>query len=407
MWEIRTITDDDVDLFRSRLSRGFGGDIDSDDSAAERFRSIFEYDRTLAVFEAGDIVGTGAAFSLGVTAPGGVEVPMAGTTVISVQPTHRRRGVLRELMDRHLEDVTDRGEPLAGLWASESSIYGRFGYGPSTFRYSTEIDTPTVKMSDPPAKRSVRLIDSEDAESMIRSVYEAVRPTRPGMLTRSDPWWTHRLMADPESWRGGKSAHRYLVFEEDGSPTGYATYRQKEKWEDFVAGGEIRVTEVIAADPNAHKGIWAFLTNIDLFNKLEWWNLPLDDALPNIITDQRRVRRRLVDALWVRVMDVTAALEARGYEHDGTVTIEVIDPTRFRAAGTYRLEVVDGVAACDRTSASAELRLGADVLGHLYLGGGNAIAMADAGRIEGDPAAVARLHRIFRTDRAPWCPEVF
>lgn len=407
MFEIRTITADDAELYRKKVSRGFGGDPDTDEAAVERFEAIFEYDRTLAAFDDGDIVGTGAAFSLGLTVPGGAQVPMGGTTVVTVQPTHRRRGVLRSLMDHHLDDVAVHGEPLAGLWASESSIYGRFGYGPATYRNIASMNSKTVEVIGGLAKGSVRLIDAGEAEPTLRAVYEQARPGRAGMLTRSDAWWTHRLMADPSAWRGGKSERRYLLHEEDGQVTGYATYRQKSNWEDFHSNGLVDVTEVISTTPAAHSGIWSFLTNVDLFPNVEWWNMPVDDSLPMKITDPRRVRRKITDALWVRIMDVPTAMGARGYEYDGHVIFAIEDSTRPQNTGTYRLEVSGGEGHCERVSGAAEVVFEADVLGHLYLGAGDALAMASAGRIEGDPGAITRLHRIMRSDRQPWCPEVF
>lgn len=407
MFEIRAITPDDAELFRSRVSRGFGGDVDRDEAAAERFESIFEMDRTIAVFDGDDIIGTGAGFSLGVTVPGGAEVPMAGTTVITVQPTHRRRGVLRSMMDRHLDDVAERDEPLAGLWASEGSIYGRFGYGPATFRHIAEMSGKQVELIGDQARGVVRLVEPAEAEPILRSVYEEARPSRAGMLTRSDGWWEHRLMADPESWREGRSAKRYLVHEENGAITGYATYRQKSKWEDFMADGEVDVEEVVTITTAAHTGIWQFLTNIDLHPNVKWWNMPLDDPLPAKTTDRRQVRRKLIDALWIRVMDVPAALTARTYDRDGVVSFEVEDLVRPENGGVYRLEVHDGEASCARVSETADLGFDVDVLGHLYLGGGDVLSLAAAGRVKGDPGAVVALHRMMRTDRQPWCNEVF
>ncbi len=407
MYEIRPITAEDADLFRSRVSRGFGGDVDTDDEAAERFGATFEFDRTLAAFDGDDIIGTGSAFSLGLTVPGGREVAMGGTTIITVQATHRRQGVLRAMMDRHLEDVATHDEPLAGLWASETAIYGRFGYGPATYRHNVDVAAKSLEFTGEPAKGSVRLVDAAEAGPILRSVYEHTRLSRAGMLRRSDAWWKYRHMADPEQWREGKSARRYLIYTENDEVTGYATYRQKGKWEDFVADGEVDVIEVIATTPEAHTGVWHFLTNIDLFPNVEWWNMPVDDPLPLKVTEQRRVKRKLSDALWLRVMDVSAALGARSYDTDGQVTFEVSDRLRPENAGTFRLEVSDGEGHCGRVSGGADISLDIDVLGHLYLGGGDALAMAAAGRIEGDPGAITELHRIMRSDQPPWCPEVF
>lgn len=409
MWDIRTITAEEADLFRSRLSRGFGKDLDTDDDdSRQRFEAMFDYDRTFAVFEGDDIVGTGSAFSLGLTVPGKREVPMGGTTIVSVQPTHRRRGILRQLMGRHLDEVAERGEPLAGLWASEATIYGRFGYGPATYSYETRIDGPAVTFREPPNESArLRFIGVDKAGEVLPQIYETARLKRAGMLTRSEEWWAHRRLADPESSRGGKSSQRYLVCEIDGEPAGYATYRQKSNWEDSLANGEVEVLEVITNDGEAHRALWSFLTNIDLFPRISFWNLAMDDPLPHVITDGRRVRGFPSDALWVRLMDVPEALQARRYEMDGSVSFSVTDDFRPETNGTYRLEIENGTANCEPSNGEAGVVVDIGVLGHLYLGGGNTQGMAAAGRISGDPGAVTTMHRLFRTDVAPWCPEIF
>lgn len=409
MWDVRTIESSEADLFRSRVSRGFGRGGDADVASRERFDAIVEVDRTLAAFDGDDIIGTCSAFSFGITVPGGAEVPMGGTTVVTVQPTHRRQGVMRALMDSHFDDVERKGEPLAGLWASESSIYGRFGYAPATYRERATIDARSIEVADPGGSgRVVRFLGRDESKQVMRAVYESARPDTAGMLTRSDVWWSHRLLADPETSRGDRSPLRHLVVEEAGVPVGYATFRQKALWEDFRSLGEIHVSEIITMNPSARRALWSFLTNIDLFPTVEWWNMPVDDPLPDMAGDFRSVRRGITDSLWLRVMDVKAALEMREYEEDGEVVFEVADESRPDNSGVYRLTVEGGSGSCERATANINApRFGVDVLGHLYLGGGSALGMASAARIEGDGDAVMALHRLFRTARAPWCPEVF
>ncbi|HEY6635368.1 MAG TPA: GNAT family N-acetyltransferase, partial [Acidimicrobiia bacterium] len=214
MWDIRTITEDDAQLFRARMARGFGRDLPKDDEEGiERFRATFDYDRTLAAFEGDELVGTAAAFDLAVTVPGGATVPMGGTTVITVQPTHRRRGLLRALMDRHLQDVADHEEPLAGLWASEGSIYQRFGFGPATYRYNLAMDAGDVSFLHEPTAGVVRLVEGDEVAKVVVDIYERFRGDAPGALTRSDAWWSYRVLADIEAWRGGKSMMRYAIHE--------------------------------------------------------------------------------------------------------------------------------------------------------------------------------------------------
>ncbi|HEU4318672.1 MAG TPA: GNAT family N-acetyltransferase [Acidimicrobiia bacterium] len=407
MAEIRNLIVDDIDLFRARLSRGFGRDLDSDPESRSRFDAIFELDRTFAAYDGSDIVGTAAAFSLGLTVPGGGSVPMGGTTIVSVQPTHRRQGVMRGLMTRHLEEVREHGDPVAGLWASESSIYRRFGFGPATHRFSAEMLSGRVDFLEPADPGGIRLAEREEAEKAVRSVYETARSTTPGMLTRGDEWWDYRVFADVESWRGGKSALRYAIYEADGEPHGYAMYRQKAKWDDYAGDGEVSIQEIVTTDPDSHRGLWSYLTSIDLFPNVEYWNLPLDDPLPAMLRASRAVKLNLGDSLWVRLIDVGRAIEARSFADDGVVTFEVADPVFADAGGVFRLVVEGGEASCERVTSSPELELSADALGTLYLGGGDAIQLARAGRISGGQGPVTTLHRMFRGDIQPWCNEIF
>lgn len=407
MLDIRTITSDDAELFRRRLSRGFGDDAEGTDEARARFEAIFEKDRTLAAFDGDDIVGTTAAFSLGLTVPGGATVAMGGTTVVTVQPTHRRQGLLRSLMEAHLDDVAAHNEPLAGLWASEGSIYGRFGYGPATFRHTMTVDTRGLEFRSAAPEGRLRLVEPEEADAIERHIFEQARRERAGFLTRSDAWWRHRLIADPESWRDGMSEQRHLLYEESGQATGYARYRQKNMWENFVPDGKIDVIEIIAVTDEARRGIWRLITGIDLYKTVEAWNMPVDDPLQLEVTDRRRVGCRVGDALWLRLMDVSAALRARSYEAEGSVVFGVTDPAGRDATAVYRLDVAAGHGQCEQVDERPEIALDVDALGSLYLGGGSALAMASAGLIVGDDSSVTQLHRLMRTDQAPWCPDVF
>ncbi len=407
MLDIRTITSDDVDLFRRRVSRGFGDDAEMTEEGRARFDAIFENDRTLAAFDEDDIVGTTAGFSLGLTVPGGANVAMGGTTVVTVQPTHRRQGLLRSLMDAHLDDVAAHDEPLAGLWASEGSIYGRFGYGLATFRHSLKVDTRTLEFRSPPPEGRLRMMEPEEADPLERHLYEQARTLRAGFLTRSDAWWSHRLIADPESWRDGMSEQRHLIYEESGVVTGYARFRQKSQWENFVADGKVDVIEIIALTDDARRGIWRLLTSIDLYPRVEAWNMPVDDPLPYEITDRRRVSHQVGDGLWLRLMDVPAAVQARSFDVEGSVVFEVTDPAGRDATAVYRLDVGGGDVLCEQVDEQPEIGFDADILGSLYLGGGDALAMASAGLIVGDEEVVTRFHRLMRTDQAPWCPDVF
>jgi len=402
----RPIIEDEILTFRARATEGFGDDFDPTVLPEGWFAELFPLDRTVAAYDGDAMVGTLGAFPFEMTVPGGRAVPTAGTTVVTVSPTHTRRGVLRAMMRDHLDDTIARGEPLAALWASESSIYGRFGFGVATERDEVEIDRAYVTVEGEGG--TTRLIDGDEARRVFPPIYDAMRAGTPGMMTRRPPWWKIEVFFDPEKHRDGFTAQRYLLHETDGVADGYAIYRQKGDWSSGFPNGTVKVREVIAASATAHTGLWRHLTGIDLFPTIRWGNMPVGDPLRWKVPDHRRITRKRWDALHVRILDVVAALEARSYGHDGTVRFTVDDPFLPDAGGSFELTVGDGAGRCRRVGDGAgDLRLDTADLASLYLGAGDLHAAAAAGRVPGDDDARILLGRMFRGDLAPWCEEIF
>jgi GNAT superfamily N-acetyltransferase len=213
----------------------------------QRFLELITLERMHAAWSDGAIVGGAAAFSFNVTVPGG-DLPTAGVSVVGVYPTHRRRGVLRALMRAQLDDAHERGEPLAALWASEESIYGRFGYGLAAFCGEISLAheyTSFAHPSDPVG--TLRFLEPEEALEALPPVFERIRLQWPGMFSRSRLWWEQRETSDPEERRDGAGPKRWIAYERDGSIEGYAVYRHKPGWEQGSSVGELRVLEALGA----------------------------------------------------------------------------------------------------------------------------------------------------------------
>ncbi|MEA2010755.1 MAG: GNAT family N-acetyltransferase [Actinomycetota bacterium] len=401
----RPIVENETVRFREAIMLGFGEDLNDEEFPPE-WLEVIPLDRTVAAFDGDLIVGTLAGFPFDVTVPGGRQIPMAGTTIVTVAATHRRRGVLTAMMRDHLDDGVSRGEPLLGLWASESLIYGRYGFGVASEHEEIEMDQTRVSVEGDAG--SVRMITAEEAAEIFPPLYDVERARRPGMLSRTTMWWDRNLFFDPSVRRRGFSAQRYLIHETDSQADGYAIFRQKADWETGFPNGKIRVREMIANSPSAHTGMWRFVTNVDLFPQVVFWNLPVDDPLRWKVPDHRRIVRKRWDALYLRILDVVQALEARTYAVDGTIRFSVNDPFMPDLGGVFELDVTDGNGSCRRVEAAdRDLALGIVELSTLYLGGGNAHAMSLAGLIRGDADSVTLLDRMFRGDVAPWCEEVF
>jgi predicted acetyltransferase len=404
-FDIRSIAEAEITAFRTALAHGFGTDLVEE--ANDRFQTMIPLTRTIAAFDGADVVGTLGDFQFDVTVPGGAAVPMAGTTMITVRATHRRRGILTSMMRRHLETAAERGDSLAGLWASEAPIYGRYGYGSAVDRHSIQFDAATIALPSAPSDVRVDIVDAETAAKVVPAVYDAVRPARSGMLSRSQAWWANRRFYDAEHVREGRSALRVAIAMRGDTALGYALYRQKEEWDDWIARGQVGIIEVMAVDDDGRRGLFEFLSHIDLFPAVEWWNAPVDHPIVVEASNRRLIQRKIADTLWLRVIDVPRALEARSYETDGRVVMDVADGYHPATQGTFELTVDGGIASCRRTSSEAQVSLTAEDLGAIYLGGRSVPLLAAAGRIKGDTTDVALLDRMFRTSLAPWCPEVF
>ncbi len=352
------------------------------------WRSLIPTGGSVVACDGGDVVATAHFFDMHVTVPGGAVLPMAGLTITAVAPTHRRRGLLRDMYTELHHRVAAGGYPLAGLTASEGGIYGRFGYGPSTTIQEYSIARRFARFrSDVPDPGGVRIVKPAEHRDDFAEVYERWRQDTPGGLTRPPALWDD-LLADNDFRRhGGTEFYAFL------HPDAYALYRVHH--EDQA---NVRVEEITAATVEGAVAVWRALLGLDLVEKVVYGTHPAD-PLPYLLTDPRLARTTdYVDDLWLRIMDIQAALEARGYSADLSSVIEVSDEFRCDG-GTFALDIKDGRATCKPTDAAADVRMSLDVLGSLYFGGHRASAFAAVNRLHSkDSETVARLDAAFVSD---------
>jgi predicted acetyltransferase len=395
----------DLGEFRAGLfaiGHFFGWEPDED--AAERFSRLLPVERMLVAVDGDAIVAGAGGFPFEMSVPGG-SVPTAGVTVVGVLPTHRRRGILTEMMRRQLDEARAAGEHAAALWASEATIYGRFGYGIASFAGDVELAKERTAFAQS-AERvgSVRLVTAEEALEAIPPLYDAVRARTPGMMSRSRPWWENRRLRDDPNNRGGGGPLNRVVLDLDGAPAAYALYRVKQDFSGGVSNGRLTVVEAMGPTPDGTRGIWRYLLDFDWTATIEAGRLPVDHELLFLLAEPRRLKMKLGDALWVRLVDVGAALSARGYAADGEVVFEVADA--FIPDNAARWRLADGRA--EQTDELPHLRLDVAALGSTYLGGVTFGELVRAGRVEElQENAAARADAMFRAERAPWCPEIF
>jgi predicted acetyltransferase len=403
--EPRIIADDELMEFFAAVQQGFGHL--ALDEADEYPGHLVTTDRSFAVRDGDSIVSTASSYAFEVTVPGGARLPMAAVSMVTVHPTHRRRGVLRSVMDAQLDDVAHRGEPLAGLTASEASIYERFGYGTAAQTTNWDLESEYARLHHPHTGDGgrVRIVDADEATAVADPVYSRVAAGRVGELGRPTDWWP-RLFA-PRS----KGARFFTAVHEgpDHQPDAFARYVLDDNWPDGVAANVLRVLELQAVDAEAEAAMWSFLFGIDLVGTIKAVDRPVDDPMRWRLPDSRRMRvRQLRDHLWVRVVDIASALSARTYGADDALVLELRYDFRPEHSGNWRIDGGPDGATCARTDRSADLALSAADLGALYLGGVPVSTLAAAGRVrELTTGAVARADSMFLVHPAPWCTTHF
>lgn len=376
-----------------------------DEDTAKSFLRVHPLERMHAAFDGERAVGGAGAFPFDFSVPGG-SVACAGVTVVGVYPTYRRQGVLTSMMRAQLEAAHERGDPIAALWASDERIYGRYGYGLASLAGSIDLHRGESTFARSfGGDVTVRYIEPDEVPELLDPVWERVRLERPGMFARSKDWWESRIADDPEAWRPpGAGRKRFVVAEADDAVEGYAVYRHAPKYESGEDVGRVRANEVLATSLRATAALWRYLFDMEWVQGTLGFHLPIDHPLFFLLARPRRMRFRVGDALWVRLVDVGAALTARSYAAEGSVVLDVSDGFCAWNEGRWKLE--NGVAR--RTKARSDLACDVAALGSVYLGGFTFGQLVRGGRIEElRDGTAARADAMFATDRAPWCPEIF
>lgn len=364
----RTVVEDDWRAMSLLGAAAFGEHSHTD--SVSTWRHLVPSDGAVVVDDGVDIVAQSIYLDLRLTVPGGQVLPAAGISWVAVAPTHRRRGLLRSMYEELHHRIADAGYPLAALTASEGGIYGRFGYGPATIERELSIDRRFARFhAAVPDPGGVRVVDPAGHRDDFAAIYDRWRRRTPGGLLRPAPLWDE-LLADREESRQGAS--KWFAFLH---PDGYALYRVQRDGPTTA-----HVSELRAVTTDAHVALWRALCGLDLIERIVVGSPP-GDPLPHLFTDARLVRTTAAaDDLWVRIMDVPAALEARAYQGDVSTVLQVDDGFRG-AGGRFALDIRDGSARCAPTDAPAQVHTDLDVLGSLYLGTHRASTFAGANRL--------------------------
>ena len=396
MLEMRTVTTDEFVQWCRAEARAHGNRLDVDPAV---LRPHFDLDRSIAVFDQGNIVGGAHSHRVEMSIPGASAVT-AGVANIAVQPTHTRQGIMTRMMLHQINDIHERGEPLAALFARESVIYGRFGYGIGSLYERWTIDRQYNGYARPFESRGrIVFVDPVDITKEFPEVFRRTTKDRPGVFQRALHQWERDSQA-PEHSQGGPGGLFYAAYEDGGRVEGYVIYR--------TSGTTLVVNELMAATEEANAALWRFCFDVDLMNCTEALRRPVDDPLPWMLADPRRLQRSTRDGMWVRLVDVSASLKLRRYGQGGRLVLEVRDELCPWNEGRFELEGSSEGAECRASSSSPDLVLAVSVLASAYLGTVSFSTLSQAGLVEErTQGALLRADRMFAVRYQPWTPHGF
>nr|WP_119589747.1 GNAT family N-acetyltransferase [Streptomyces scabiei] len=421
---VRPVTEDEIPAWLNALNTGFLRPPESLSEQELKDRSFhIDPSRTLAAFDearvhapltpadTAQVVATFRSFPQELTVVGGRTVPADAISNVTVSPTHRRRGLLTRMMAQDLAAAKDRGDVVATLIAAEYPIYGRYGFGPATWTTEYTVDVPRTgldpRWSGPADGGRVDLVDGAAVRALGPALHDRLRHALPGAVSRDERWWRVNTgdLRTSSSW----TDPFYAVYRSAaGEVEGLVSYEADDSWQMKQPQNTADVNWLIATTPAAERALWHYLCSIDWITKVKsGWRAP-DDLLPHFFPDPRAVSVTThADWLWVRILDVVRALEARTYAGTGTLVLEIADAGGF-AEGRYRLDAGPDGASCVPTREDGDLVLDASDLAALWLGDESAVRLAALGRVrEQRKGAASVADALLRTSRRPWCPDIF
>jgi predicted acetyltransferase len=335
-----------------------------------------------------------------------VDVVADALTEVTVSATHRRRGLLTQMLSASLRAAKDRGDPLSMLIAAEWPIYGRYGYAPASQAAEYTLFTRTrPSLLTPGDDGAVRQVDPDDLADIAPAVFDPSRRLRAAQVDRRGDWWARRLgLNGYQPSKHGKTPN-YILHESSSGPDGLLWWSSTRDFELNGELGAVHVGDLTAATPAAYRNLWAYLVGIDVVGEVTLSHRPVDEPIRWLLSDGRALRQTFVgDDLWVRLLDVPAALSARGYANPGRLVLDVVDDdTGGYAAGRFLLDADEDGADCRPTTQAADLRISQRVLASIYLGGFTLRQLRGGGGIEEvSPDALPRADAMFATTLPPW-----
>ncbi len=362
---------------------------------------------TLCAFRDGKLVTSYAAWNMSLVLNGGI-VPFAGVTDVGTHPVYRRHGFLRKVTSKHFENLHEEGKlPLSALYASRAAIYRRYGYSPVVTNCSYTVEPRFIQFIGGKEPVGTFREGSESDLKIFAQLYNRFIAKRTGYLQRSEENWKRKLNPPPN--QPEHHLNFYVIYEEAGEPQGYMLYTAAlildgpNRWSQ-----NIQISDIAWNSPSAFRAIWEYFSRMDVIIDVTCLHVPVDDPLPHLLLEPRKLNTTSRDGLLARIVDIPNALDKRGYNETGTLVFKVYDDFCPWNNGTWKLEASPDGSRVSSTSESPQLEMPLSTLTLLFFGQISATEAWQMGRLDViDPNCLPLWDKVLRTAFKPACADSF
>lgn len=318
-------------------------------------------------------------------------------TDVTVQASHRRRGLMNALMTTDLAEARARGDVFAVLTATDARLYGRFGFGVTATARRLEIESgPKFKLRTEPVGHSV-FADPANITALRQQIFETFHTHQFWSVGRANHYWTSGF-----DWNAQRAIPQRgaVHFDEHGDPDATLIFSVEEDG--------LKIVDLIGTSTGAEIELLRLLAHGEAHETIIWPRChDPRHPLPWALEDSRVVRTtKEFDTVWVRVLDVVQGVEMRQFDSDGSVTLEIRDRQDF-CSGTYRITVDGGRARVERTTEAADVAIQVDAFSTLLSGLLGAVELSVAGVAFGSTEGLERCSRLFAKDNPPVAASIF
>ena len=308
----------------------------------------------------------------------GKAMAMAGISTVGTRPEYRRMGLLRKIMTRAFAEQKERGQSIAGLWASQAAIYQRYGFTHAGMNRNYAVDTVDIHLSLDKSSAALELpvvtrYTPAQGLDAAREVYKNFIAQRTGYLHRGKSLWLN-------------------------STSNLVANRARSQ--------EIKIRDFAWLGLAAYQSLWQFIGKHDLVGRVVWANAPIDDPALTLFQEPRMLHSQDTEASWWRIVDAPNALAQRGYSVSEDIKIGIAgDDLAPWNNGCWHLCSDGGEANVQPSNDEPDVTLSIKDLTSIFCGMHRAQDLANWGWLSGQANAVARLDRLMATQYAPHCPD--